>query len=122
MDDKPDTGAIIATVVAGAAVETIWHQIGVIIVGAIGGAFWALMKVQNSTGLGAAFRFIGPRAVFSLCFSYIPALYVQGWLEGHSYKAPLTAVMLGMSFLLACPEELLTWAKPLIRLVRGSKE
>lgn len=111
-----------ATAALGGAAETIWHQAGVIVVGAVGGAFWALMRLEKSTGLSGALKFMAPRAVLSLCLTYLPALYLQDWLQEHQHNVPLTAALLAVAFSLSCAKELVTEARPIYRAIRGIKD
>lgn len=117
MDAKPDIATVAATVVVGAAAEALWDQVGVITVGAIGGAFWALMQSESSKGWATALRFMSPRAVRAFCLAWLPAFFLQEWLVEHKYEIPVTVTMLALSFFLASPRELLAEAAPIIRLV-----
>lgn len=106
MELKPGLPTVAATVVAGATAEVLWQQVGVIAVGALGGAFWALMQLNAETTRLRGLRFMASRLAFSFCLTWVPAMAAQSWLEDHAYKVPVTAAMLGVSFVLACVKEL----------------
>ena len=126
MDQKPtDIGAILAAAALGAAAEPVWHQIGVIAVGACGGAFWALMQLKERTPWGGALWFMAPRAILAFCMTWAPAYAAQSWLEAgsHVYRVPVTAMMLALSFFLGAPKELVAEFRPLLAWWRrGGKE
>lgn len=114
--DSLGAATVVATVVGGAAAESAFHALGVICMGAFGGALFALMKMPKMS-IAEGIRFMVPKCLFSFFCAWMLSIGLERFLNDHFYVVPETALFLFVSFVLACPAEFGRELQPLFRLV-----
>jgi hypothetical protein len=112
---------VVAAVVTGVAAESVWHQVGVVAVGAAFGAFWGMSQLVRS-GFWTSIWHMGARFGFSFCLCWIPAGMVETWLADHKWGVPANAALLALSFIGASPREFAREVTPLVRWWRRERK
>lgn len=113
--DKTSGCTIGATVCAAVAADSAFHALGVICMGAFGGALFALMKSEKTT-LPDGVRTMLVRGLPSMFCSWLVAAVLSHYSQ--LVDVPETALLLFVSFFVAAPRELSAELRPILALIR----